>query len=301
MKKLLITVGLFLCTGLLWGSVRGESGDGVKAVFPDLAGFAKQGNPRHFDRESLFEHIDGKAGSYLDFGFEELATQTYTSDGGARITVDIYRHRDPNNGFGIYSSERPHDVPALSIGGGGYRKKDAVNFFKGAHYVKLLGEDLGGSAESVLVNLAGAIAESIEGDASLPPIALCFPEEGMVQSSIQYVARGFLGHGFLHSAFVADYRTGPDAEAFRVFVIEAADEDEAGHMLESYLDLVRNKGGSPSLDDGTHRFHDPYRVPEGVLNVRKHGTYLIGLFHDEPAVADRHLDAIRKNLQDRTE
>ena len=262
--------------------------------FPDIPGYSKQDQPRSYDPDSLFEYINGDAFSYINYGFEEVTVQDYESEEQGKLTVDIYRHSNDNNGFGIYSHERPADAEPLGIGAEGYFEKGKLNFFKGRYYVKLHAHEPGDGMKSLMKKAASEVAGAIEGETSLPATAAAFPAEGMIPNSLRYMGGGFLGHGFLHSAFTADYMQGEGR--LQLFIIEAADEAASSKMLEDYLALVENKGGERSLEDGIYRFKDPYHSSRGTMNIKRAGQYLFGMFNDDAAVADAYLKRIEGKL-----
>jgi hypothetical protein len=266
--------------------------------FPEVPGFTKQDEPRRYEPDNLFEYINGDAFSYLNFGFEEVAVQDYVAEESAKLVIDIFRHSSANNGFGIYTHERPAEAQPLEIGVEGYYSGGKLNFLKGRYYVKLHAHEAGDGIESIMMKAAAEIANTIEGEASLPATAAAFPREGMIPNSLRYMGGGFLGHRFLHSAFVADYRQG-DGESVQLFVIESADAAASAAMLKEYLALVDSKGGDRTLDNGIYRFKDPYHAYRGAMNIRQKGNYLFGLFSDDHATADSYLKALEAGLEER--
>ncbi len=256
----------------------------------DPGAVISNGPVRHHLPNTLFEYIDGKADGYLDYAFEELTGIDYRRKAGGEIAVDVYRHATPEDAYGIFSSERPMDAVDAGVGAVGYTEPGHFNFVKGVYYVKIAGRDLGEDEADVLTLAATRMAGALAGDETLPPTVDCFPGEGLVPNSVRYVSQGFLGHSFLHRAFEAEYE-GEDG-TYRAFILEGADEADRDAMLAAYLDLVRRKGGEEAVEDGVHRFYDPYRTFEGVINVKPAGARLLGVFHDDPSVADGRLEAM---------
>lgn len=285
--RLLFLTGLLLCSG---GAAAGEEA----IVLPELPGFDATGEPRRFDADSLYEHINGDALSYLSYGFEELLVQEFQRPEGGGLVVEVYRHRDADNGFGIYSYEKPPQGSFFRLGGEGYFDGTAVNFFKGPYYVKLDGSGLGDGAESLLRAAAEKIAASLCGAAEFPRAVRAFPKQELRESSLRFVGESLLGHSFLRSGFVADYET--EGGSHRAFIIETADPAEAGKMLEQYLALLERKGETYVEDEGVLRFRDPYHKSEGLLNLKRSGACLFGLFSDDASAADRYLKAVEANL-----
>jgi hypothetical protein len=273
-----------------------QDADDMGGLFPDIASWTRDGAKAYYAPEDLFEYIDGAADLYLSYEFEELATLAY--DGGAKrsLTVDIYRHSDLRNAFGIYSQEKPLEGNYVSIGTEGYYDTGVLNFFHGRYYVKLIGFDLQKEDEKILSDLARQIADRIGGEPEFPRALECFPADGKVARSERFIAQDVLGHGFLHAAYAADYRI--DSSSVRVFIIEGKDDADANAMLEKYLELAR-EGGEVTADGDTWRFDDPRRSSAERFNLRSSGSYLWGLSANDDKTADRMLGLVEENLKSR--
>jgi hypothetical protein len=294
LKKIIFLIvillgGLFITTSLVGTS------KGIETFFPQLEGWEPKGSPDIYTPDNLFEYINGAADVYLSFDFQKLATVTFENNKKSSFTVDIYRHSNPKNGFGIYTQEKPQTGPFLAIGTQGYYEKGILNFLKGCYYVKLSGYDLGEQDETILTNAAQQVARKLDGDNQFPKVVNCFPEKGKIEHSERYIARNFLGHSFLHSAFVADYQE--KEKKFQVFIIETDDEEGTQKILESYLNFIRGKGMSlENLGGNFYRFQDPYYRSSGMMNMKRKGKYIWGLFSKTLEEAKFYIEKIEENL-----
>jgi len=90
------------------------------AFFPDMTGWKKTEGPTSYAPDSLYQYINGAAEVYLSYDFRELTVVTYENANEDSITIEIYRHATPNDGFGIYSQEKPRSGSYLKIGAEGY-------------------------------------------------------------------------------------------------------------------------------------------------------------------------------------
>ena len=293
----IVVVCLTLVVCLFPCSARG--GDAAKAVdwekvFPALEGWTPDGEPEVFYPETLFEYINGAAEVYLTYSFEELGALTYDKGEKQSLTIDIYRHKDLPNGFGIYGAERPPETDFLSIGTQGYYAKGILNFFKGPYYVKVMGYYLGDDDESTLKSIATEVAGKLQGEEGFPKMLSVFPEEGKVANSEKFIAKYFLGHGFLHTAYQASYDL--DGQKLDVFIIEAKDAAEATEMLDKYFELVKSKDGKVEGKEGAYKFVDPRRQSAGPANIRVSDRYIWGLFTGDGATAGNVLAAVETNL-----
>ncbi len=274
------------------GSGRSEEA----GMFPEIDGWTMDGTPEIYFADNLWEYINGAADVYLRYDFQKVATLTYDKGQNQSLTVDIYQHGDGNNAFGIYSQERPLEGSFLTVGTQGYYGKGIFNFFLGRYYVKMMGFYLEEEEEkSFLTSVARDIAGRLEGEPGFPKILDCFPDEAKVENSEEYIAKDFLGRSYLHSAFTSDYQF--EEEEAKIFIIEAADEDEAEDMVGKYLKMVNEKGSSITNEKGFYTFEDPYFRSSGPMNLKSKGKYIWGLFSKSPSVSKFYIDKVEENLK----
>lgn len=268
----------------------------VEKLFPTMDGWEPEGEPAIYAAGNLFEYIDGAADLYLTYDFKEMGTLSYFDDQGRGLTIDIYQHGDIANAFGIYSQERPNPMNAVEIGAQGYYDFGVLNFCHGPYYVKIVGYDLEEFDEEMLTVVAKIISANIGGKKKLPETLACFPAEAKVAGSERYVAENVFGHGFLHSAFVAEYRSGGRTNT-RAFIIEADDGADADQMLEKYLNFAKEKGSTVADNNGIYRFEDPLSKSAGAVNLKKHGNYIWGMSTGAEASAEVFITSVEKNLK----
>ena len=284
---------------LLWCAVAAISLSATEkeltSVFPGFEGWSKKGEPELYTPDNLYEYIDGAADVFLSYDFQKLATLTYENDQKHSFTVDVYQHSSDRNGFGIYSQEKPQEGNFLPIGTQGYYEKGVLNFVKGHYYVKMSGYDLGDDDDKVLTNAARRIAAALEGSDTFPLAVKCFPEEGKIANSEAYINQNFLGHAFLHSAYVADYEM--KGQKFQVFIMEIDTPQGVEEILDHYTDFVKKKGTAVEQDKNCYRFEDPYYRSSGMMNLKIQSRYLWGLFNNDHDLATSMIDQIETNLK----
>ena len=172
--------GLILWVGILCGTARAQGKD---FAFPEMDGWKQAGQPQLFSPETLYEYIDGGADLYLKYEFQELKVAEYQNDKKASVTVEVYRHRDANHAFGIYSQERLSNANFLEIGAQGYIESGFLNFIKGSSYVKLSSDNAGADDQETLLAFARRLSQEVEGRSSLPGVLSSFPPEGKRKNS----------------------------------------------------------------------------------------------------------------------
>jgi hypothetical protein len=294
MKKL--TILIIIVMAIIWiiPSLHADSKD-MPSIFPHFEGWTQKGKPDIYTADNLFEYINGAAEVFLSYDFQKLVVLNYENPKGHSFTIDVYQHSSDRNGFGIYSQEKPQKGNFQTIGAQGYYEKGILNFFKGSFYVKMSGYDLGDNDKKILTTAAKELAKVLDGSADFPPAAKCFPEEGRIINSEAYINKNFLGHSFLHSAYVADYEK--DGRKSQVFIIETQDPRNAEEILNTYTAFIKKKGLNVEQKENLYRFQDPYYRSSGMMNIKIRRNYLWGLFCKDNILAAQLINEIQKNLE----
>lgn len=261
-------------------------GDEKILVFPEMGGWKQDGKPEVFSPQTLYEYIDGAADLYLTYEFQDLNVAEYKGEGKAAVTVEVYRHGDSTQAFGIYSQERLANARFLDIGAQGYQEPNLLNFVAGPYYVKINGYSTGAEDEQTMLAFGRKMEEVLGGKSALPKILSSFPREGMKKNTEKFVSKDFLGYSYLRSGYTADYEVGN--KKFKIFVIEAKDAGDCRGMLEKYLNQTGNEG--KTLSGGTYRVKDRYH---GDVDLLWKGRFIWGILDlSDPELRSKFLKAI---------
>jgi len=256
--------------------------------FPELKGYRIVSNYPVFTPDNLWDFIDGAADGYLSYGFENVHIREYQK-GKDIIKVEIYRHKDRNNTFGIYSSERSPSYRFIAIGAQGYiADEGSLNFFKDCYYVKLRTYSGKEKVQRDMESLALRIADMLPGDASMPKAVTEFPDNNRVKNAERYINESVLGHEFLNHAFQSEYQV--DGTTFNIILI---DKETPAETAKTAALLLAGAGLEPeSAEEGKYCFRDGYN---GDIFLAWRGTRMViisGLAKDQSAIADRYTGEI---------
>lgn len=256
--------------------------------FPEIRGYKIESRYPVYTAESLWDFIDGAADGYLAFGFENVHVREYRK-GKKIIKVEIYRHRDKKNAFGIYASERSPLFRYLNLGSQGYKTEDgSLNFFKDKYYVKLRTYSGDQKILNDLEKLAVRIADMLPGDPSMPSLLSEFPENGKARYTEIYINRDVLGHGFLNDAFCARYEM--EGASFALYFFEKDSPEKVTECVSAYL---QKTGMEPDeSQEGKYMLRDGYN---GNIFLSWKGNRIViihGLEKDQSALADRYSSEI---------
>lgn len=239
-------------------------------VYPEIEGWNAPAETETYYPHNLWDLINGAADAFLYYGFKELLLGSYTNNNHASIRVEIYRHKDVNHAYGIYSLERAPETHPISIGAEGYIYGSILNFTVDDYYIKISSHTEGEEIEDAIMEIAKSLSDSINPDPELPGVLACFPEEKQKIKSKLFTAEAFMGLGFLHSAFTAEYYY-KDDDFFIVFIIAPGSRTDVLNMISKYKSFCKFVPGLNA--DTIYEFTDPYN---GTIYITYSEEYIIG-------------------------
>jgi hypothetical protein len=187
----------------------------VPVPVPD--GWTAPDQEYRYERDNLWEYINGAAELFLAYGFRELAVRDLERD-DQFLTVSLYDMGRPLNAFGIYERERPRNGQRLNDLGAEASLQAPYQglLLKDRFYVKVdaAGGDL--SAEDFRSVLA-EVAAALPGDDALPVELSYLPEDGRIPGSVEYTHRDFAGLSDLGGVIHAEYQDPARDTAYRLF------------------------------------------------------------------------------------
>ena len=127
---------------------------------PAGAGAAARSEPSSYNRDSLYEYIDGAAESYLARGFERCVVATYTfpatTADALDVTAEVYRFAAPAGAREQMTSERPMGAVPVAGVTDAFADPSTLVACRGRDYLKLTALSTGPGAGKALAGLAAA-------------------------------------------------------------------------------------------------------------------------------------------------
>ena len=269
---------------LIFGSATAQ-----ELTMPQLSGFKQKSDYPVFGPENLWDFINGAADAYLALGFIDLHVTEYKK-GKEEIKLEIYRHDNHTNAFGIYASERSPTFQFMRLGAQGYITGGAINFFKGNYYVKIRTYSKKEKTLQAANSLAQKVSDMLPGDTDMPRPLTLFPEEGKKKNAESYINESVLGHSFLNKAFKAEYELGSDK--FSIFIFNFNAPQEVNKTAETYLKTAGMEFSDS--ESGKYLLNDGYN---GTVFLAWKDNILVlisGLLKDQADVADKYTSEILK-------
>ena len=264
--------------------------------------------PETYTKDTLFEHIDGQADLFLQYGFETSIFAIYrkVNSSDDKIDADIYDMGNSLQAFGVFSRFRQEEKPA-GIGLDSYLDDRYALFYKGKYFVVLQAIN---STPSTLKQLAEDIASRITDNSASPKEIEYFPKSGLIPGSIEYYPNGLLGHEYLKRGFKASYvkkgqsktdgKTASEDREFNLFLSIFENTEDALNAIRLYSEHLSKKGKAtervptqfgPDALIGM----DPY---QGKTMVAHKGQYLLGAVgFEQDSEGEQRLAELMKELR----
>jgi hypothetical protein len=222
-----------------------------------------------FNADNLFEKIDGRAESFIQYDVRGMAYADFHPNGdeSADVQVYVFEMGDSLKALGKYGAEKSDDVKTLPIGSAGYLSAGSIIFYAGPYYTQVVtttdDPKFAAFAEEMArriaarqkpaapaASVASAEGEPAEGKGREQPRAMAGPStpealfallpEVSGKSSPKYVAQDAFGYSFLSDIFMADYSQ--DGATWQGFLRPYGDAKAAEAVFNKYVEGAKMDG-----------------------------------------------------------
>ena len=274
-KKLLFTP-LLLAVNILFPCITFLFASEAKSIYDvlptetEILPWKQNGSPALYNKEKLYEYINGGADIFLEYGFNQIVTQNYLFE-DKELVVDVYEMQDPESAFGIYSLYRDYNKPVLNVGDDGTRFKYQLVFWQDKYYIVLMGYETDEITQKALLAMAHHVSQRIGVKSQTPPLLNKLPGQNQVPRSQGYV-KGVLGlntrffldqknileiDGQNVKAVFATYKS--NEEQVHLFLISYPDDNHARqkhHLLTNIFAKKYQKNATSFFGDNKNRYYD---------------------------------------------
>jgi hypothetical protein len=230
-----------------------------------------------YDRDNLFDYINGEAELYLPYGFEVVATARYAKKGDpdTAIAADVYRMVSLLGAFGIYSNYRKPDAATSGIGAEGFLSPSQLMFYQDRYFVRLQASGVTSIGRDIFLACGRAISKNLPPGTGRPWEAEILRVPGVLPGTERYIARSLLGYAFLRRGLIADAVL--EGEKLQVFLVLEDSRQAARKAFDQYHAYLRKSGKGLQLNEAGGRVSMQAIDPlYGGVFVEQSGRYLVG-------------------------
>lgn len=145
-------------------------------------GWKRDGKPAVFIRADLFNHIDGGADLFLEFGFERVTVQRYVR-AGTEIAAEVYEMSGPESALGVYLMKCGRETALPEIPARNSSETAQFTILKGRYFVQVDNFSEDKAAVPAMIQLSRAILDQVKDEKADPGLAALLPREGKIQGS----------------------------------------------------------------------------------------------------------------------
>ena len=230
-----------------------------------------------FDKDSLFDHINGESELYFPYGFEVLAFARYVNrhDPQSAFDADIYKMGSLLDAFGMYANYRRKADADVSVGVEGTASSSQLLFYQDRYFVRLQASGTTNPGPDIFLACARAISEKLPPNSGRPKELEAFFIPGIEPKSMRYFAQSLLGYDFFRRGIVADAIL--DDEQFQVFMVFEDSRGAARKAFDRYLEYLKASEKNIRISRMRHRIFLEARDPlYGNVGVEQAGRYIFG-------------------------
>lgn len=266
-------------------------------------GWAKSGRPEIYDRDNLFDYIDGGAELYLAYDFQRLVVQRYVSGsksslGQNSITVEIYQMKSSADAYGLFSFDQEGE--RVELGQKGVYGYGLLKFWKDTFLVRILGSQ--SDLKETILEFGANTDEKIKSEGNPPELLSKIPQDKLIPNSDHF----FHKHVLLNNLYflsdknilslndetdciLADFKF--DEQILKLLLIEYPDSKKAQGAYESF--------GKFYLKSQTSEKARAIEVEQGkVVGMDLERNYLMLVFEGmEKRITLRLLDSVKNYLK----
>jgi hypothetical protein len=230
------------------------------------AGWKKSAPLRTFISQDLFNHIDGGAELFLEFGFAKLIVQAY-ANGASELTAAVYEMENTTSALGIYLMKMGKETPFPEIAARNSSEDAQLTILKGRYFVQIDNFSDKPAPRATAVSLANALLSKLPDEKPIPVLDR-LPAENRVPASERLIRGPYglqpyftFGEGDILQlngkifAALAEYRAA-DGSKYNRLIVPYADPAAAAAALEflranldSYLKIVETSPGGFTFID----------------------------------------------------
>jgi hypothetical protein len=175
-------LGLLLAAGLLLTACQGRA-TALPDLFPAseaLPNWTATGASQVFDDQTIYDLVDGQADSYLAYGFERVAVQSYQNATGATLRITVWQVATAADAYGLFTTIRSGTpVPVGNDGDADPGRR--IVFWQDRYLADLFVQPA--MSEGDLQELARAVSAQIPAGGARPTLEQWLPSQGLVASS----------------------------------------------------------------------------------------------------------------------
>jgi hypothetical protein len=150
----------------------------------EFSGWKLQQDVETYNRETIFDYINGAGEIYLMYGFKKVEVFHLAKDDQPVILVEVFDMGSPEEAFGIFSHAR--EGAEGGIGQGSEFRGGVLCFWKGNFFICISSYQETPETQKTIPLLAGEISRKITVTGEKPKLLNYLPAEGLQKNTVRF-------------------------------------------------------------------------------------------------------------------
>lgn len=151
----------------------------------EISGWQLGASVQTFDRQTIFDYINGAGEVYRAYHFSEVNVFRYARPEFPSLTVEIFDMGFSEDAYGVFSYGR--ETEQSGIGGGYEYRGSLLSFWQDRYYVCLLADKKTEESEKALFTLAKEISRQLPQSSLQPELISYLPTENLTKHSVRFL------------------------------------------------------------------------------------------------------------------
>ncbi|MFH1351016.1 MAG: DUF6599 family protein [Pseudomonadota bacterium] len=232
-----------------------SSGELQKALPVKINGWAAEPKDEVYDRETIFDYINGAGEVYLAYNMQTCLSRRYSRPNHPSIVLDIFHMGSSKDAFGMFTHDQ--DGEPLEIGQEALYRPGWLSFWKDHFFISIYAEDETPETKQTVKALGKAVAALIKTQGTKPDILSRLPSKGLQPRSVRYLHHhivlnyhffvsdtNLLNLGPKTDAVLAGYKRGDESARFLLVMYPDERTAKKAHadFIQHYLPEADAKG-----------------------------------------------------------
>ena len=231
--------------------------DFSRSIPRNIGPWQASGEDHVYNRESLYDYMDGGAEVYLAFDFRRVWTRKYSAPGGKEMTLDIFDMGSSEEAYGIFSCDR--EDPGAGIGQDSTYGFGLLRFRQGRFFVTVMTAEEGEAAGKAVLDIGRAVVKVLGPPGPGPDMVGFLPRESLRPDRTSYfhgnvslnnryfiASENILGLDRSTDCIFAEYETG-SGEPGLLLLIRYPGEEQTLAARRSFLSSYAPEAGPEGL------------------------------------------------------
>ena len=288
-----------------------ETVDTAMLLHENLGDWVKKPDPVIYDRENIFDYINGAGEVYLSYAFDHVIVARYENPAGLAVRVELFDMGNAADAYGVYSYALEEEE--TGIGSAFVRGGSVLCFWQDRFYICVAAEQRDPDPSPIIEEVARAVSQGLPEAGARPSLVDLLPTEGLRPLSERYFHLHYTlnYHYDLARANILNLSAETDAVLGRyrpgstiLLIIDYGDEGAARETLISFRQFVAQNRASaetqetPEAQQGETDRQTLSTAKWKYVSSAQQGRFLlVALNGEDKAAVEALIDAASGNIQ----